>query len=382
MSVYEATVDPTERNTSHALILELVGRNKHVLDVGCASGYLAEALAVNDCTVSGIEYDEALAQKARPFLDRLVVADLNEVDLADQFPAESFDVVVFGDVLEHLLDPDAVLAASLRLLRPDGRVVISIPNVAHGSLRLALLQGRWNYTPTGLLDRTHIRFVTYDTLLAMLERSGLAVTQMLATVADALGTEVAVDSDTLPSEFVNWVREQPHAQEYQFVLAARRVTGDVPPTEMHAVPAVPIPEVRDVHWEAGALRRQVTTLTEQTERDREQIARQQLELEEDRATIESLRRQALTARDHAIGLEAQLGRHRAEIARLHGDLRTLHVRLAKSLDERPGRRASFARWIAGPHMMRRLARRVVGPGVYAKVTAPMRVLRRNGSGAR
>ncbi len=198
VSVYEATVDPAERNTSHALILELVGHDKRVLDVGCASGYLSEALGKNGCTVSGIEYDATEAEKARPFLEQLVVADLNEVDLAEQFPVESFDVIVFGDVLEHLLDPDAVLAASLKLLRPNGSVVISIPNVAHGSVRLALLQGRWNYTPTGLLDRTHVRFVTYESLLAMLERAGLAVTDLRATVADPLATEVAVDSGACP----------------------------------------------------------------------------------------------------------------------------------------------------------------------------------------
>ncbi len=383
MSVYEATVDPAERNTSHALILELVGHDKRVLDVGCASGYLSEALGKNGCTVSGIEYDATEAEKARPFLEQLVVADLNEVDLAEQFPVESFDVIVFGDVLEHLLDPDAVLAASLKLLRPNGSVVISIPNVAHGSVRLALLQGRWNYTPTGLLDRTHVRFVTYESLLAMLERAGLAVTDLRATVADPLATEVAVDSGGLPPEVVTWVRRQPHTQVYQFVLAARPVQAGAAPADLHMLPAIDLPEQRDVHWEADDLRRQVAELNDLIERQREALEtqREQIVLGQsimaaDQATIAALRRDVLTGRDHAIGIEAQLGRHRAEIARLHGDLQTLHVRLAQGLDERPGRRAAFARWIAGPHMTRRLARRVLGPSLYRTLTAPLRALRR------
>src|SRR5664279_2698202 len=120
VSVYQATVDPAERNTSHSLMLELVGNDRNVLDVGCASGYLAEALVKNGCLVSGIEYDEQEAEKAKPFLQQLVVAELNQVDLAEQFPRSSFDAIVFGDVLEHLLEPAVVLKSSLELLAPDG----------------------------------------------------------------------------------------------------------------------------------------------------------------------------------------------------------------------------------------------------------------------
>ncbi len=221
VSVYQATVDPAERNTSHTMMLELVGAGKAVLDVGCASGYLAEALGKNDNVVSGIEYDATDAEKARPFLAELVVADLNVVELADQFAAHSFDVIVFGDVLEHLLYPVSVLRSSLALLRPGGSIVISIPNVAHGAVRLSLLQGRWDYTPTGLLDRTHIRFFTFETLLAMLEEVGLSVTELRSTVADPLATEIPVDGNVLPPDAVDWVRHQDHADAYQFVLSAQ-----------------------------------------------------------------------------------------------------------------------------------------------------------------
>jgi len=87
VSVYQATVDPAERNTSHTMMLELVGGNKAVLDVGCASGYLAEALGKNGNVVSGIEYDAGDAEKARPFLKDLVVADLSFISLTKVLPA-------------------------------------------------------------------------------------------------------------------------------------------------------------------------------------------------------------------------------------------------------------------------------------------------------
>jgi 2-polyprenyl-3-methyl-5-hydroxy-6-metoxy-1,4-benzoquinol methylase len=300
VNVYYATVDPGERNTSHAMMLELVGSDVDVLDVGCASGYMAEALGKRGCRVSGIEFDPVEAEKARPFLQEIVVADLNTADLGKQFKTASFDVIMFGDVLEHLLDPVGVLQSSLTLLRAGGTVIISIPNVAHGSLRLALLQGAWNYTPTGLLDQTHVRFFTRATLHKMLAEAGLRVVELRCTVADALGTEVSINTDALPSEIIQWVRDQPAADAYQFVLAAQ-VSDSAASSELpEGRPAVELAKVRDVHTEIAELQVDVAKLTQEIgTKDRDII---------------DLRRRVLTNRDFAIGTEAQIARLRSELA--------------------------------------------------------------------
>jgi SAM-dependent methyltransferase len=86
-----------------------------------------------------------------------------------------FDCLVFADVLEHIVDPLRFLSRSLRFLRPGGQVVISVPNVAHWSVRSQLLAGRFNYTPTGLLDETHVHFFTAASLQKMLAECGLTV---------------------------------------------------------------------------------------------------------------------------------------------------------------------------------------------------------------
>lgn len=392
MSVYQATVDPAERNTSHTMMLELVGHDKDVLDVGCASGYLAEALGRNGCRVSGIEYDPVEAEKARPSLVELVVADLNTDDLADQFPDRLYDSIVFGDVLEHLLDPDAVLASSLSLLRPGASVVISIPNVAHGAVRLSLLQGHWNYSDTGLLDRTHIRFFTFDTLLAMLERAGLSVTELRSTVADPLGTEIAVEDSVLPPDAVTWVRNQAHAHAYQFVLTAQRAEGGVDHVQ-HVLPAVPPPQVHDVHAEVSELKGEAAGLRGEIDQLNEEIGalqtrivglRQEATHEQDINT--ALRRTVLTSRDHAIGHEAQVGRLRAELATVRHHLHTTtldaqyaHSELAKSIKDSQDAHARLATamWYRHPlrHGVRGTAvvvRRAVGPRVWAVITAPIR----------
>lgn len=224
MFQYDTTIDPTARNTSHGLLLELVGGGRRVLDAGCATGYLAEALVARGCRVSGVEYVPEAAEKARPHLERLLVGNLDELDLVAEFGEGAFDVLVFGDVLEHLRDPAEVLRRALPLLVPGGSVVLSVPNVAHGSLRLALLQGRWRYTETGLLDRTHIRFFTRTSLVELLREAGLAPVEMRVTTADPLGVEVAVDEGGLPDGVTDWVRSQPDALTYQFV--ARAVVDD------------------------------------------------------------------------------------------------------------------------------------------------------------
>lgn len=232
-SKYDTVVDLADRNNSHTLMVELIGSNKRVLDVGCANGYLAKVLTEErSCTVSGVEYDAKAAEEARPVLEQLVVGDLEQLDLAEELGDAKFDVIVFGDVLEHLRDPLPVLRSSRRLLAPGGYVVISIPNVAHGAVRLSLLQGRFDYRPLGLLDSTHIRFFTRDNLKAMLRDAGFAATDFLRTTAGLYETELGVQPGDAPEEVVQELLADPDATTYQFVLRA------VPDDADHAVTAM------------------------------------------------------------------------------------------------------------------------------------------------
>lgn len=361
MSVYQANVDPAERNTSHSLMLELVGSDRVVLDVGCASGYLAEALGKNGCLVSGIEYDEQEAEKARPFLQQLVVADLNQVDLAEQFPGSKFDVIVFGDVLEHLLNPAEVLKSSLGILADDGSVVISIPNVAHGSVRLALLQGRWKYTPTGLLDRTHIRFFTVETLLEMLHDAGLTATELRSTTADPLATEVSIDDAHLPSGVVEWVRHQAQGHSYQFVLSAKRAAVGDSSAEPEVVPAITTEPVHDVHTEVAELRARIGQLSG--------------ELAAEQQKVVDLRRAVLTSRDHAIGAEAQISRARAELAIARSETNAARV-AAHDYRVELVRVTELAQAAPLPVRIRLAFAQLVGPRVWRVLTAPFRPIRK------
>ncbi len=121
VSQYEVNIDLGNPNTSHAQVVELVGRGQNVLDIGCWTGDLGRTLMSLGCRVSGLEVDEEAAEKARADLEEVVVADLNTSPPSQHFPAHTFDVVVLADVLEHLLDPTAVLRDVGRLLAPGAR---------------------------------------------------------------------------------------------------------------------------------------------------------------------------------------------------------------------------------------------------------------------
>ena len=146
---------------------------RHVLDVGCGEGSLGRQLKRDRPAVQvrGIEPSPAPAALARACLDGVHVGGAEDV-LPPEWPAP--DCIVFADCLEHMLDPWSVLARLTELLAPGGSVVISLPNVAHHTVLLGALRGRWDYADSGLLDRTHVRFFTRLTLLELLAQAGLA----------------------------------------------------------------------------------------------------------------------------------------------------------------------------------------------------------------
>ena len=94
-------------------------------------------------------------------------------------PDQFFDVALAADVLEHLRDPDRALQLIRSLVRPEGRLIVSLPNVAHASVRLPLLFGRFRYGRTGILDETHLRLYTYTTARELVESGGFTVERLL-----------------------------------------------------------------------------------------------------------------------------------------------------------------------------------------------------------
>jgi 2-polyprenyl-3-methyl-5-hydroxy-6-metoxy-1,4-benzoquinol methylase len=212
-----------QENTSIAKMLPLVGRDKRVVDFGCATGYLANLLTQEGCKVTGVEINSEAAKVAEAYCDKVIVADLDYTDITELLAHETYDVAVFGDVLEHLRDPWRVLRATQKILNPDGYLVASIPNIAHGAIRLALLEGRFEYTELGILDNTHLRFFTRPSLYKLFEDTGFFVESIAYTTLPIFS-----DSDLIPQlernrlsdEIVKQVESDRDAEVLQFIVRA------------------------------------------------------------------------------------------------------------------------------------------------------------------
>jgi SAM-dependent methyltransferase len=215
---YDLVVDPEADNNTHAFALGMIGYNKRVLEVGSATGYFTKVLSERGCKVVGMELDPDAAQLAEQWAERVVVGNVEEAAQWDQVDDESFDVVTFGDVLEHLRDPLAILRKAMTKLKPEGFVVTSLPNVAHGDARLALLHGSFEYRDTGLLDRTHLRFFTIESVRQLLYEAGLVVVDTRRVVVPLFHTEFGLVREDYPEAVVEDLKTDPDVETYQFVM--------------------------------------------------------------------------------------------------------------------------------------------------------------------
>lgn len=152
---------------------------KNLLDVGCSSGYFSEAVKKRlGCCVVGIEPDEASASAAAGRMDKVLntTVEIALGSLTDQ----TFDTIVFNDVLEHLINPYQVLSSCKSLLTSNGQVIASIPNILHYHEFLNILfQKDWKYEEAGIMDKTHLRFFTKKSMIRMFEDNGYQVDKVV-----------------------------------------------------------------------------------------------------------------------------------------------------------------------------------------------------------
>ncbi len=167
--------DPGNKN---AWFGEIIGSGKRVLEVGCATGYVGEHLVKQQgCRVVGIEYmpEPAARSRARGCYEDVLGGDIQDPATVAGLTPGSFDFVLFGDVLEHLISPEQALRNVAPLLAPGGHVLICVPSIIHWSLRLKFLRGRFEYTDTGPLDRTHVHFFTPQTARKLVTQEGFRI---------------------------------------------------------------------------------------------------------------------------------------------------------------------------------------------------------------
>jgi 2-polyprenyl-3-methyl-5-hydroxy-6-metoxy-1,4-benzoquinol methylase len=153
----------------------------HVLDVGCSNGALGAGIKIKrpKSRVFGIEMSPQMAAQAETKLDKVFVGDASKIILGGQLAGHEFDVIIFADLLEHLVDPWSVLKVAVQHLKPGGSIITSIPNIRHiDTIFNLVVKGRWPYRNRGIHDRTHLRFFTLKNIREMLHDSGLEIDVM------------------------------------------------------------------------------------------------------------------------------------------------------------------------------------------------------------
>lgn len=144
---------------------------KTALDIGCGAAiFSATVKAKFNAEVWGIEMSAEAAQEAALRIDKVLTGTFDQV--ADQVPNAYFDCIFFNDVLEHMTEPETALKAIRSKLAPDGKVYASIPNFLFAENIIRLFKSKdWEYTDSGILDRTHYRFFTRKSILRLFKEN-------------------------------------------------------------------------------------------------------------------------------------------------------------------------------------------------------------------
>jgi trans-aconitate methyltransferase len=168
---------PAHDNVNHDLVAHIPPATRRIVEVGCANGALAREwrAAHPACEVVGIDIDPDYAARAAAHCTRAFAADVEQLDDAAFGALFPSDCWVFGDCLEHLRDPWRMLRRIRDRIDPDGCLVTCIPNAQHWSVQWRLLTGNFRYEDQGLMDRTHIRWFTRQTMLEMFIGAGWRV---------------------------------------------------------------------------------------------------------------------------------------------------------------------------------------------------------------
>jgi 2-polyprenyl-3-methyl-5-hydroxy-6-metoxy-1,4-benzoquinol methylase len=214
--------NPTD---SRAIVLGLLdGEPQRILELGCSAGLMTQILHRRGHRLTGIEIDPKAAALAESSTEYIIVGDLDD-DGPDDVLArldDTYDVVLAADVLEHLRNPLGCLRRAVGALAPGGIVILSIPNVAHGDVRLALFAGRFDYRDNGLLDRTHVQMFTLASLVEMIREAGLVPVSWLRSSRPVGSTEIKIDEALF--EFGSRVfAGDPEVDTYQWIVTCRRV---------------------------------------------------------------------------------------------------------------------------------------------------------------
>ncbi len=217
-----------ENNEVHSMILQKIKKGSKVLEFGPAAGRMTKILTEEyRCKVSIVEYEKEAFQSVMRYADDGICADIENYEWKKWSGAE-FDYILFCDVLEHLRNPKQVLKETQHLLKNDGSVFLSLPNIGHNDILIKLYHHTFEYTEEGLLDDTHIRFFSEHTLESFVENTGyVIVNKQYKTIAKGMTEQFWKEEFVCPNILARALRKRANGDVYQFVLELKKDSSDV-----------------------------------------------------------------------------------------------------------------------------------------------------------
>jgi len=176
-------------------LLDICPPANRVLEFGCGTGrFLAAYKTKNsDAYCVGFEKFTAAAEEAQSTCDLVITGDAEQPDEHANLAENSFDLIIYGDVLEHFIDPWEALKKHIPLLKSGGTICACIPNISHWSMIFNLINGQFEYQDSGLMDRTHLRFFTKATIGKMFTEAGLTIELLQPRTFQTKNTQNALE---------------------------------------------------------------------------------------------------------------------------------------------------------------------------------------------
>jgi SAM-dependent methyltransferase len=297
-------------------VATLVGGNKRVLAVGHAVGSLVSILRDQGCHVIAAASDPETSEDAAGAWERLIAGDAEQTDLGAEHHRDSFDVVVAVDFVEYLIDPLPALGRIRRCLRKDGWLIASVRNVAHGSVRLALLSGSFPYSDHGPLDRAQLRFYTRETMEQLFRDAEFAIGRLERQKLSIEAPGGLDDPRAIPSDLVEALARDTEALTCRFLVTAY---------------PLPRPELRFIQDHIVALARENDEARNRihvlmAEREAREIALTELRqtIDEQRARLDALTARMALMSDREAELRTMLLEARDQLMRREEDLQLLN----------------------------------------------------------
>ena len=208
---------------SHNKILSRITKGSTVLEFGPASGVMTEVLSREyGCHVSIVEIDPVCFKEAMTFAEDGICTDIEKLEWLGKFQDRQFDYILFSDVLEHLREPEEVLRKAGKLLRPNGSILLSVPNIAHNSIIIQLLKNQFIYQSTGILDYTHVRHFTYAEIEKLCMDCGYSVIYMDGVYISVGKNEFDVSYGDIDPLFADMLKKRPFGEIYQHILEIKQ----------------------------------------------------------------------------------------------------------------------------------------------------------------